>query len=209
MADLVKGQLQSSREVVFSKGNKKEIVKRIANKDKLVDAYELKIDKDCENILALHNPVAVDLRFVLASMKMNHNLEKIGDHAVGVSKLLADSDTSYEEDLLQTFKINEMFDEALAMLDSIIVALTNNDTSLARQIFKKDDFLNENHKRAAKIGIDIIHKDSQKAEVIINLLSMIRKLERVGDLAKNLGMEIIFHVEAKVLRHKKKSKKDK
>ncbi|HYG40251.1 MAG TPA: phosphate signaling complex protein PhoU, partial [Cytophagales bacterium] len=185
----------------------KEMVKEIVAKDKLIDAYELKINKDCENILALHTPVAIDLRFVLASIKINSNLERIGDHAVGIAKLLVDFEDEFEKNLLDNFKVSEMYAEAIAMVDSIIVALANNDTSLAREIFKKDDFLNDNYKKAAKNAIKILQAEPQKAEAIINLLSIIRKIERVGDLTKNLGMEIIFHIEAKVLRHAKKGKK--
>jgi phosphate transport system protein len=123
--------------------------------------------------------------------------------------LFVESEEISDETLLSTFQVNEMFAEALSMLDSIINSLATNDTSLAREIFRRDDFINENHKRATSIGIEIIQKEPKKAATIINLLSIIRKIERVGDLAKNLGMEIIFHVEAKVLKHAKKDKKGK
>jgi len=207
IANMAKAQLELSREAIYNNSNKKEMVKEIVAKDKLIDAYELKINKDCENILALHTPVAIDLRFVLASIKINSNLERIGDHAVGIAKLLVDFEDEFEKNLLDNFKVSEMYAEAIAMVDSIIVALANNDTSLAREIFKKDDFLNDNYKKAAKNAIKILQAEPQKAEAIINLLSIIRKIERVGDLTKNLGMEIIFHIEAKVLRHAKKGKK--
>lgn len=207
IANMAKDQLERSKEAIYNKENKKAIVKEIVASDKLIDAYELKINKDCENILALHNPVAIDLRFVLASIKINSNLERIGDHAVGIAKLLVDFEDEFEQNLLDTFKVSEMFAEAIAMVDSIIVALENNDTTLAREIFKKDDFLNDNYKKATKNAIKILQTEPQKAEAIINLLTIIRKIERVGDLTKFLGMEIIFHIEAKVLRHGKKDKK--
>lgn len=208
MTNLVKTQLEKSREAVVE--NDLDLADEIIANDKRINGLELKIDKDCENILALYAPVAIDLRFILASLKINHDLERIGDHAEGIAKYVKDIGEQINPEDLKNFKVVEMYDKAITMLEDIHEALLNEDTKLARKIFKKDDFLNKKNKKATKYAIATIKASPEKAKVIIPLLSIIRKIERVGDLTKNLGEEIIFHIEAKVLKHKKKDKdKDK
>lgn len=204
MTNLVKTQLEKSRNVAVE--NDLDLADEIIANDKRINGLELKIDKDCENILALYAPVAIDLRFILASLKINHDLERIGDHAEGIAKYLKDIGEKIDPELLKKFKIMEMYSKAITMLEDIHEALLNDDTKLARKIFKKDDFLNKKNKKATRYAITAIKENPEKAKVIIPLLSIIRKIERVGDLTKNLGEEIIFHIEAKVLKHKKKEK---
>ncbi|MDQ3395086.1 MAG: phosphate signaling complex protein PhoU [Bacteroidota bacterium] len=205
MTELVKNQLEKSKSATFNYDL--DLANEVIANDKRVNAIELKLDKDCENILALYAPVAIDLRFVLASLKINHDLERIGDHAEGIARYVKDLDEKIEEEFLIEFKLAEMFGKAITMLEDIQEALQNDDTELARKIFKKDDFLNKKNKKATKNAINLINQAPEKAKIIIPLLSIIRKIERVGDLTKNLGEEIIFHIEAKVLKHKKKEKK--
>lgn len=204
MARLVTVQLEKSREAVFHYDL--DLANEIVANDKRINGLELKIDKDCENILALHGPVAVDLRFVLASLKINHDLERIGDHAEGIAWYVLDIGRKPEEAFLEQFMVAEMYDKAITMLENVYEALENDDTRLARKIFKKDDFLNKKNRKATKTAIKIIKSAPEKAKAIIPLLSIVRKIERVGDLTKNMGEEIIFHIEAKVLKHKKKKK---
>ena len=205
MTNMVKTQLEKSREAAIN--NDLDLANEVIANDKRVNAIELKIDKDCENILALFAPVAIDLRFILASLKINHDLERIGDHAEGIARYVIDIGEKIDPEDYSTFKVAEMYDKAITMLEDVFEALSNDDTKLARKIFKKDDFLNKKNKKATKVAIKIIKENPDKAKVIIPLLSIIRKIERVGDLTKNLGEEIIFHIEAKVLKHKKKDKK--
>lgn len=208
MTNLVKTQLEKSRQAAIE--NDLDLADEVIANDKRVNGLELKIDKDCENILALYAPVAIDLRFILASLKINHDLERIGDHAEGIARYLKDIREAIDPEDLKGFFVIEMYNKAITMLEDIHEALMNDDTKLARKIFKKDDYLNKKNKKATKFAIASIKDNPEKAKVIIPLLSIIRKIERVGDLTKNLGEEIIFHIEAKVLKHKKKDKnKDK
>lgn len=205
MTHLVKTQLEKSMEAAFN--NDQDLAEEVVSNDKRVNGIELKIDKDCENILALYAPVAIDLRFVLASLKINHDLERIGDHAEGIARYVLEIGGKVDEEIWALFKVAEMYEKASTMLDDIHQALENEDTKLARKIFKKDDYLNKKNKKATKSAIKHLKENPENAKIIIPLLSIIRKLERVGDLSKNLGEEIIFHIEAKVLKHKKKVKK--
>ena len=166
-----------------------------------MNALELKIDKDCENIFALFNPLAVDLRFVLAVLKINSNLERIGDIADGISRYVADADTAFDAQLLKVTRLTEMFNVAIEMLMNAQQAFDTEDTKLARGIFGKDDLLDEINESANAVIEDFIRKNPDKISQSLHIVSTIRKLERTGDQAKNVAEEIIFYIEAKVLKH--------
>ena len=100
-----------------------------------------------------------------------------------------------------------MFDNAISMIQDVEEVLENEDTKLARKVFKKDEFLNKNNKMAADIAQALTTEEPGKTKTVLCLFSVIRKLERIGDLAKNLGEEILFYIEAKVMKHRKEQKK--
>ena len=200
MWNLVILQLKKTQEalVTFDKDLAREI---IAN-EKRVNGFELKIDRDCENIFALFNPVAVDLRFVLSVLKTNNNLERTGDIAEGIAKFIVNANHSFDEKLLAQTETIIMFEEATDILRDVLTAFTNEDTKLARRIFERDEFLDQINIKANSVIADYIRNNPDNLEQGLYILSTIRKLERVGDQSKNIAEEIIFFVEAKVLKHK-------
>lgn len=181
----------------------KELALEIISIEKRVNAYELKVDRDCENIFALFNPVAVDLRFVLAVLKINTNLERTGDIAEGIAKFVKNVEANFDKDLLKLTRALEMFQAARNMMDHVLEAFEKEDAVLARKIFAEDEILNEINLNANNIIANYIrdNKNDGNIEQALYLLSIIRKLERVGDQAKNMAEEIVFYIEAKVLRH--------
>ena len=181
----------------------KDLAREVVLNEKRVNSYELKIDRDCENIFALFNPVAVDLRFVLAVLKINNNLERTGDIAEGIGKFIVFTDSAFDKNLLEVAQVVKMFDVATTMLSEVLVAFEKEDTSLARSVFKEDEVLDNINLKANAVIADFIRKNPDKLEQALYILSTIRKLERVGDQAKNIAEEIIFYVEAKVLKHRK------
>jgi phosphate transport system protein len=181
----------------------KDLSREVILNEKRVNAYELKIDRDCENIFALYNPVAVDLRFVLAALKINNNLERTGDIAEGIGKFIISNESPFDDNLLKVTQMIKMFDVSTSMLLDVLTAFENEDTALARSIFKQDEILDNLNLNASSVIADFIRKNPDKLEQALYILSTIRKLERVGDQAKNIAEEIIFYVEAKVLKHKK------
>jgi phosphate transport system protein len=184
-----------------------DLAEEVVNQDKRINAMELKLNRDCENILALYNPVAIDLRFVLASLKAIHDLERIGDNAQGVAKHLIEIAEKTDKTILQKFGLIKMYEMAITMLDDVYQAMAEENTKLARKIFKKDLYLDERNKKATEVAIKIMKEQPQRSKLVLALFSIARKLERIRDLNKNLGEEIIFHLEAKVLKHKKSKKK--
>ena len=200
MWTLVRSQLNKSRDALlnFDKDQAWEV---LAN-EKRVNALELKIDRDSENIIALFNPVAVDLRFVLAVLKINNNLERTGDIAEGIARFVVNSTNRIDEELFRESKILVMYEEAISMLSDVLRAFGDEDTKLARSIFKRDEILNNINLEANHVISNYIRQHHENIEEALYALSTVRKVERVGDQCKNMAEEIIFYVEAKVLRHK-------
>jgi len=180
----------------------KDIASEISNAEKRINALELKIDRDCENILTLYSPVAVDLRFVLSVYKINHELERIADIAEGIAKYVNNLEKPFPEKAIQDVRMPEMFSQCKKMLDNVIVAFENDDTTIARKVFKQDELLNEIN----EVGSNNIIKNynEEDAKCLFFLLSCVRKLERAGDLTKNIAEELIFSIESNVVKHTSK-----
>ncbi len=179
----------------------KDLAFEVKANEKRVNSLELKIDRDCENIFALFNPVAIDLRFVLAVLKINNNLERTGDISEGIARFITESKSDFDKELLSKVQIIEMFEEANDMLEDLLHAFEKEDMNLARTIFKRDDFLDEVNLKSNEVIVEYIRSHPGRTEQALYLLSSIRKLERVGDQSKNIAEELIFYVEAKVMKH--------
>jgi phosphate transport system protein len=195
-------QLERAREAIES--NDMNVVSEMAATEKMIDAYELKVDMDCENILALFSPLANDLRLVLAILKTNYNLERIGDFAWGIAKTLKEITRPFDKESLTKICLPDVFETGIEMLKDALKAFETEDNQLARGIFQKDETIDIHNKEAFKIIADLIAKNPKEVINYLYLLTTIRKMERVGDHTKNISEEIIFYLEAKVLRHKKK-----
>ena len=204
MWELVISQLEKSRQALINFD--KDLAREIVSKEKRVNGTELKIDTDCENLFALHQPVAIDLRFVLAVLKINSNLERIGDIAEGIAKHIKYAESNFKPELYKETRILDMFQVSIDMLNESLVSFEKEDTLLARTIFKKDDFLDDINSAANDNLIGYLKSFPEDIEHALNAVSIIRKLERIGDQSKNIAEEIIFYLEAKVLKHSKKNK---
>jgi len=203
---LVQSQFNKAKEAMLLFD--KDLAREVLIKEKRVNSFELKIDRDCENILALYCPVAVDLRFLLASLKINTNLERIGDIAAGIAKYVIDSTVNFDVGLLEKSQVIRMYEESVNILMDTRTAFEKEDTILARSIFKRDDVLDQINISAPENIAAIIKSDIKNLDESLYILSIIRKLERVGDQSMNIAEEIIFYVEAKILKHQENSVKN-
>jgi phosphate transport system protein len=202
---LVQSQLNKARESMIQFD--KDLAREVLIKEKRVNSFELKIDRDVENVFALYCPVAIDLRFLLAALKINTNLERIGDIAAGVAKYVVDSPVNFDAAALESTSLIRMYDEAINILIDTRTAFEKEDTALARSIFKRDDVLDAINDNAPVAIAEIIKADITGVNEALFMLSIIRKLERIGDQSKNIAEEIIFYVEAKILKHATRSTK--
>lgn len=203
---LVKNQLAKGHKALDEYDE--ELAHEIMANEKRVDSLELTIDRDCENILALHNPVAVDLRFVMASFKINSDLERIGDHANSIAKYILDFGRRIDEETIKKMRLKEMYETSNKMMSNVFNAFITEDTELARKVFKLDKTLNKINREVSEATTDLILDDVDQTKNYLYLFSIIRKLERVGDLTKNIAEELIFYIEAKVLKHQKRKTKN-
>lgn len=201
MMALTQSQLNRARKSFLQLD--KDLAREIIFYERRMNSLELKIDRDCENILALLSPVAVDLRFVLACMKINSSLERMADNAEGLARYVNEIKNPFDEGLLRNIGLMQMFDVAEQMLADVCNAFENENTAVAHGVFQKDEILNELNVKAALVTEEFIKSHLDKTYESLFVLSAVRKLERVGDLAKNIAEEIIFYIEAKVLKHKK------
>jgi phosphate transport system protein len=197
---LVEKQLKKSEKALlaFEKATAREVISR----EKMVNAMELKIDSECEKFIATYNPVAIDLRLALSILKINNNLERIGDFAEGIATFVVKNMNS---ELQQPFKenlhIEEMFQEVITMFVLAKEALIEENTEKAEKVFGIDNLVDEINYNAVKTLANEIVACPDKAEDILFLHAVVRRLERIGDRCNNIAEEIVFYLDAKVLKH--------
>jgi phosphate transport system protein len=203
---LVISQVKESREALLNFD--KEAASEILFKEKMVDVFELKLDRDCENIIALYTPVASDLRLTLAVIKIVLNLERIADFAKGIAKYIAKSPRAkINPELLKISRVEELLTSALAMITDAKTSLDNENSRMAISIFAKDSLIDDITNNSNKVISDYILKYPEEVDEALNIHNIIRKIERMGDHSSNIAEEIVFYIEAKVLKHNKAARK--
>lgn len=195
-------QLEKAKEAFINHDS--DLAEEVIFNETRVNALDLKIEKDCERFLALYNPVATDLRFVMAVLKINYELERIADHAYNISKYVVEADKKIPAKLLKVLEFDKMSETIDSMFDNITTAYDEKDVKTARKVFKKDKVLDKINLQSFIILEEEIKKEVSLVQQSLILFSVVKKLERVGDLIKNIAEEIIFYTEAEVIKHRKK-----
>ena len=198
---LVHQQLYNAGEAMLT--GDKELAYKVISRERRVNAFELKIDSDCEDIIALYAPVAIDLRFVLAMYKINTNLERLGDFAESIARFAGNLPEGelIDPQLVKETRVEEMLSELLSMISLTKEAFEKESSEIASRIFLKDNLIDEiNHNSTAIIAKYIEeHKGSALAGLYMG--GVIRKMERFGDHCTNIAEELIFYLDAKVMKH--------
>ena len=188
----------------------RELAEQVIVREKRVNAFELKIDCDAEDAIALYNPVAIDLRFVLAMLKINTNLERLGDFAEGIARFVVHCDKEeLDKELLRELRLEEMVKRVLCMLDTAKRALNEESVELAVSVFGKDNLLDEINANVSNVLTTYLEAHKGDIRMCLDLASVFRKLERSGDHITNLAEEIVFYIDAEVLKHQGKTEKTK
>ena len=197
---LVSNQLERAGDSVLT--SDRELAQQVRVCERRVNAFELKIDSDVEDIIALYNPVAIDLRFVLAMLKINNDLERLGDFAEGIARFTLNTvDFDVDPDLLERLRLKEMIAQVLSMLELAKRALQEENQELAISVFDKDNLLDQINAEAPVILEKYIAEHPDHVRYCLELISVLRKLERSGDHITNIAEEIVFFIDAKVLKH--------
>ncbi len=205
MLELVRGQMMFTKEALLT--NDEDIAGEVMRKEARVNSYELMIDRECEDFLALHTPVASDLRLTIAILKMAVSLERIGDHAYGTSLFVFDHKLKMKKKLVEIIQLAKLFDDVDEMLENIANAFETGDVSLAKTVFEKDKMIDKINKKLPELMQEYMKDSNATMEEVILVSRIVGKLERSGDLIKNMAEEITFYVESKVIKHIKKNKK--
>ena len=177
-----------------------ELAQKIIDDDVNIDNTEVEIEEDCLKILALHQPVAVDLRFIVAVLKINNDLERIGDLAVNIAEravfLAGQSKVNISIDLV------DMAHNAQSMLKKSIDALINHDAQLAHKVCASDDIVDQMNRQMYLKVQEAILKNPEQITPLIHLLSASRHLERIADHTTNIAEDVIYMIEGRIVRHK-------
>ena len=200
MWTLVYNQLERAGDSVLT--SDRELAQQVRVCERRVNAFELKIDSDVEDIIALYNPVAIDLRFVLAMLKINNDLERLGDFAEGIARFTLHADEPVMDvELMERLRLKEMIAQVLSMLELAKRALQEENQELAISVFDKDNLLDQINAEAPVILEKYIAEHPDHVRYCLELISVLRKLERSGDHITNIAEEIVFFIDAKVLKH--------
>jgi phosphate transport system protein len=201
MWNLVINQMEKARLALVN--GDKNLAREVRMNEKRVDAFELKLDMDSENVLMLKNPVAIDLRFVLSVLKINYNLERIGDYANAIAKVAEHSDGPMPEDILQATHLPEMFFTAQTMLQESLNAFEQSNRNHVNILFGMDEKLDKPNNNANTVICSLIKAKPDDTMLILDALNIMRKLERTGDHILNVAEELIFYFDANVVKHSK------
>ena len=202
MWKLVLSQLEKSKQSYLN--NDIEQAREVISREKRVNAFELKIDSDCENYIALFSPVAIDLRLVLSLIKISSTLERIADFAEGIARNVVENECELIDPLLiEDLQIETIFDNVISMLSDSFVALESENTKLSGKILAKDEIVDKLYHKAVYILANYVKENPNQAEACLRTIINIRKLERIGDHCSNIVEEIVFYIDAKVLKHAK------
>jgi len=178
--------------------------KVIASDDR-VNSFEIEIDNAVVDILALQQPVASDLRLILAAQKISNDLERIGDHAVNIAESTVQlAKIKPKEPFMEIPKMAEI---AQAMLRDSLDSFVHVSSELAQAVLKRDDIIDEMNRSMTVEVVELLQKNKKYIEGGLELIRLSRNFERVADLATNIAEEVIFLAQARVVKHHAEEKK--
>jgi len=176
-----------------------ELAKEVVKQDQAVDRLELQVENQCLNILARHQPVAIDLRFILACVKINNDLERMGDHAKNIAKKALSLIKS--PPLKPLIDIPYMAQIVQKMVKDSLDAFLENDIAKARAVCESDDTVDALHHQIIRELTTYMIENPKIISRALDLTVVAKNLERMADLTTNIGEEVIFIVEARTIKH--------
>jgi phosphate transport system protein len=197
MGSLVDEQLELAMRALHD-GDLK-ITEKVYENEKKVNEFDNLLDKQVDEIMALEQPVATDLRLVVSAIKMNHELERIGDVAVNIAQRVKPL-LNYA-DLVRRTAILEMGDVARKMVHDAIDSFIHGDPELARKICKEDDVVDDMNRLKFRFVVEEMEKNPNIIEPGAHLIVALKHIERIADHATNIAEDVVFLVDAKIIKH--------
>jgi phosphate transport system protein len=179
------------------------LAEQVIESDPTIDRHEVEVEEECLKILALHQPVAIDLRFIIAVLKINNDLERIADLAVNIASR-AVSLASLPR-VHTPLDYNAMADKVKGMLQLALQALVMLDAKIAWEVMRSDSEIDAIHREMFSSLGELIKKHPESSDAYIHYLSVSRNLERVADHTTNIAEDVIYMVEGEIVRHGKQS----
>ncbi|MDB4876160.1 MAG: phoU [Gemmatimonadetes bacterium] len=198
MSDLATSLLDLSVDALLSRDV--NMAEAVVTGDRDLDALELEVEDQAIGLLALQQPMARDLRFIIAAIKVSNDLERVGDHAVNIAQSaqrIAQSSTIITPDP----EIGDMARRARKMLRDSLTAFVRADGALGREVCRADDEVDAMHNSVFRILVTHMMEDARTITPSLELLLVSRNLERVADLATNIGEDAVFLAEGKQIKH--------
>ena len=197
MSGIAEEQVRSAVEALLERDPDKARI--VIEKDELLDESELAVDDLAISLLALQQPMARDLRFITAAMKIGNDLERVGDHAVNIAEELEWLVKAAPFPALP--ELEEMARLANAMLSDALNAFIHGNSALAREVVERDDRVDELHENNFRILLTHMMEDPRKITAGMDLFLVSGNIERIADLATNIAEEVVFLVKGKDIRH--------
>jgi phosphate transport system protein len=200
MADLVGHQLDLAMTAL--KTGDLEICRSVKDRDREVDAYEVLIQAQCENLFALFQPVAVDLRFIMTAMMISYQLERCGDIAVNITNRV--KKTVDYKSLIEECQIMEMSAQAQTMAQEAIASFLHNNVERAKKVLEMDEVVDRYNKQIFQFLVERMQSQPESVEPGAHLIVLSRQIERLADHATNIAEDVVFLVDAQIIAHMKK-----
>ncbi len=197
LSAMVEGNL--GKAITALKHRDEKLAKHLKELDHEVDLAEVALEEECLKVLALHQPVAIDMRFLIGVLKINNDLERVGDLAVNISRRAAV--ISKMDPIEAPFDFEEMAKKARTILRRALDSMIDRDGELARETVGLDDELDAINRQTYRQVYDCIRKDPNNVEVLIHYLSVSRHLEHIGDYAVNIAEDVIYMIDGTIIRH--------
>jgi len=176
-----------------------ELARRVEHRDLEIDHREVEVEEECLKALALHQPVASDLRFIVSAMKMNSDLERIGDLAVNIAHKAVT--VAGQASMAIPFDLAAMWQKTQRMLRDSLDALVNLDARLAHDVCARDNEVDQLKHENRRTAERLMQENPAQIPVLLNLLAVSRNLERIADHATNIAEDVIYMVEGRIIRH--------
>jgi phosphate transport system protein len=176
-----------------------DMANEVILKDKEIDSLEIVIEEECLKILALYQPVAKELRFVVAVLKMNNDLERMGDLASNIAKRARYLSKKEKIDLVADF--GPVAEKTQAMVKKSLDALVNTDVKLAKEVCASDDEVDKLTKQMLKRTVNAIEKHPERTKDYFSVRSVSKNLERIADSATNIAEDVVYLCSGEIIRH--------
>lgn len=175
------------------------LAEAVIERDVEVNEMEVDLEEECLKILALHQPVAIDLRFIVSVLKINNDLERISDLSVNIAQRTRGLAALKPAPI--PFALFEMADKVESMLKKSLDSLVNLDMELAREVCRLDDEVDAMHKDNYGLVKDQIRRQPEQLDALIEYLSLSRHLERIADLTTNIAEDVLYMIDGEIIRH--------